>query len=329
MITAGDLIKLPYTSDLTQSGIDVACRSLNHSHNRIGSTPFSRLRRIVAGVAVELAFRRHLGEQRISFDVKGAAPFADPDRFDVSLGGHRCDIKSFLITRRPQISAMRRNPALMLAAPALIPSEQFAGETHSDQDLYLFAFLSGLVAASQEDINKAREAGHPACLVHAPPPEWAQPHVWHPLGLVLKSESETPITLEVGGLDADRGYITERVALPPLERVELSSPFHSVASMRAESLPAARIGLHSLTRQQTYLIPPLEWGNIWIYGMEIWLAGFISHDEFRRRASFVEQGTQVFQYKQTHTRNLAVSMADLHPLAELFDRVRTWERAHQ
>src|SRR5512135_130594 len=98
MITSSDLIRLPYTPDLTQSGIDYAVRSLSRADSRIPSTPYSRLRRIVAGVAVELAFRRHLGEQGIPFDVRSSTPFTDPDRYDVSLGGHRCEVKCFLIT---------------------------------------------------------------------------------------------------------------------------------------------------------------------------------------------------------------------------------------
>jgi hypothetical protein len=294
----------------------------------MGGTPFSRLRRIVAGVAVELAFRRHLTGQGIPFAVRGATPFTEPDRFDVALGGHRCDVKSFLITRRPQISSMRRDPGVMLGAPALIPSDQFAGEMRSDQDVYVFAFLSGLVAAAQQDIERAREAGQPACLIHALPLEWTRPQVWHPLNLVLKSEAETPVTVEIGGQNAERDYITERVTLPRRERVELGSPFHSIACLQAERLPAARIGLHSATRHETHLVPPGEWGNIWIYGMEIWLAGYVAHEEFRRRASFVEQGSRVFQYQETHTRNLAVPVRDLHPLNDLLERVRAWQQMH-
>jgi len=304
---------------------DYACRSLNYTYNRMGGTPFSRLRRIVAGVAVELAFRRHLTEQAIPFNVRGATPFTDPDRYDVALGGHRCDVKGFLISRRPQIVSMRHDPGVMLAAPALIPSDQFASDTHSDQDLYLFAFLCGLVAAAQEDIQKAWGAGQPACLLHTLPMEWTRSPLWHPLELVLKSEAETPLTVEVGGQNAERDYITERVTLPPLERVELALPFHSVACLRAETLPVARIGLHSAARHETYLVSPAAWGNIWIYGMEIWLAGYVTHEEFRRRAAFVEQGSQVFQYKETRTKNLAMPVMDLHPLRELLERAREWE----
>ena len=64
MITANDLLLLSYTSDLTESGIAYANRSLPHTYDRMGGSPFDRLRRIVAGVAVELAFRRDLTENR-------------------------------------------------------------------------------------------------------------------------------------------------------------------------------------------------------------------------------------------------------------------------
>lgn len=100
MITISDFLRIPYTPDLTEGGIAYAGRSLPHTYDRMGGSPFDRLRHIVAGVAVELAFRRHLTQQNIPFDIKGAAPFTDPDRYDVSLGGHRCDIKSFLISHR-------------------------------------------------------------------------------------------------------------------------------------------------------------------------------------------------------------------------------------
>src|SRR6185436_14326211 len=149
MISPSDLIHLPYTRDLTEGGIAYAVRSLPYTYNRMGGSPYDRLRRIVAGVAVELAFRRHLSEQNVPFDVMGATPFTDPDRYDVSLGGRRCDIKSFLITYRTQISEMKRDPQVVLKAPALVPSDQNAAEGRTDHDIYLFAFLPALVAASQ------------------------------------------------------------------------------------------------------------------------------------------------------------------------------------
>jgi hypothetical protein len=329
MITASDFIRLPYSHDLTQCGIAYACRSLHFTYDRMGGSEFARLRRIVGGVAVELALRRHLGEQDIPFDVKGATPFTDPDRYDVSLGGHRCDVKSFLITKRGQISAIRRNPSTVLRAPALIPSDQFAAETHADGDIYLFAFLTGLIALTQEDQQRAREAGQPLYQMCPMPREWSRPPVWTPLDrLTMKSECEEQVTIEVGGQNAERGFTALALELPPRTLVRLPQDFFSLSYVHAGTVPSARIGIHSPVRGDPHLIGPDDWGNIWVYGMEVILAGYLTREEFRRRAEHIPEGTRVFQYTQTRTKNLAVPVANLRPLGDLFEKVRQWEAAH-
>jgi len=325
MITSSDLIHLPYTRDLTEGGIAYAIRSLPYTYNRMGGSAYDRLRRIAAGVAVELAFRRYLSEQNIPFDVKGATPFTDPDHYDVSLGGRRCDIKSFLITYRKQIDDMQRNPAIVLNAPALVPSDQHAAEGYADSDIYLFAFLSGLVAASQENMQKARLTGEPEYLIHVMPNSWTRPSQWNPLGrLALKSESAEDQIVEIGGQAAGREMRSVTVTLPPRTRIELDEEFYSVAYIHIQSQPAARIGIHSPILQDTYIVDPAEWGNIWIQGIGILLAGFITRREFSQSANMIHPGTRVFQYDRTRTRNLAVPVSELRPLAELFERVKTW-----
>ena len=114
MITVEDLICMPFTPDLTEAGINYACRSLSHMYGKMGGFQIDRLRDIVAGISVELAFRRYLTQQNVPFGVRRATPFTDPDRYDVSLGGHRCDIKSILISHRDQITALHSDPAQLL-----------------------------------------------------------------------------------------------------------------------------------------------------------------------------------------------------------------------
>jgi hypothetical protein len=326
MLTASDLLHLPYTPDLTEGGIAYAVRSLPYTFDRMGGSPYDRLRRIVAGVAVELAFRRYLGEQGVPFDVQGATPFTDPDRYDVSLGGHRCDLKSFLITHRRQISDMRRDPATVLDAPALVPLDQHLAEGRSDDDLYLFAFLSGVIAAARDDLQKALRAGQACCLVHVLPGSWGRPHTWAPLGpLVLKSESDAPLSVELAGQDDSRDFLSRSLTLQPHTRTVVDAPFHALSSVRADRLPGRRLGLHSPVRDETLLIAPHEWGNIWVYGMQILMAGYMQRGEFRRRARPIPPGSRVFQYDRTRARNLAVPVAQLKPLGELFESVRRWK----
>lgn len=330
MITANDFIKLPYTPDLTESGIAYATRSLSYTYDRMGGSLYSRLRRIVSGVAVELAFRRYLGEQDIPFDVKGATPFSEPDRYDVALGGHRCDLKTFVMSKRNQIVTTRRAPELVLRAPALIPSDQFSPEHHSDQDIYLFAFLFGLTTNSPEDIQKAVDAQQRIYLIHPLRNDWSRPLSWAPFGrLALKSECSAPLKVEIGGQDAERNFITETLILEPLTRTFAVNQYYSVAYIHTDSIPNARVGLHSANRDEMVLIQPHEWGNIWIYGMDIWLTGYISHEEFRRKASTIFAGSRVFQYSKTQTKNLSVPIADLRSLSELLERVKAWEETRR
>ncbi len=326
MITPSDFLHLPYTPDLTQGGIAYAIRSLPYTYDRMGGSPFNRLRRIVAGVAVELAFRRYLSERDIPYDVKGATPFTDPDRYDVSLGGHRCDIKSFLISHRRQISSLLTQPELLLKAPALVPSDQHAADGHRDDDLYLFAFLTGLVAASQEEMEKALDANQPVYLMHPMDKTWSKPANWQPINpLTLKSESDQTLNIEIGGQAQGREFLTRTLELPPRTRVKVDDEFYALASVCVDQLPTARVGIHSPYMGAPYLIDPYAWGNIWVYGMDIFLTGYLSHDEFSRKSSQIQPGSRVFQYNKTRTKNLAVPVADLKPLGRLFEQVKEWE----
>jgi hypothetical protein len=326
MVATTDFIHLLYTPDLTEGGIAYACRSLSYTYDRMGGSPLNRLLRIVGGVAVELAFRRYLTEQDIPFDVLGAAPFTDPDRYDVSLGGHRCDVKSFLVSRRMQISLVRRDPGLLLQAPALVPLDQFAAEGHTSHDVYLFAFLLALTAPSQADLQKAITAGQPIYLIHLMPAGWARPKVWTPLEkLALKSECDAPMTVEIGGQDAERNFVTTALELPPKTRVPVEQIFYSLAYIQARCMPEIRIGIHSPLRGEAYLVQPHEWGNIWVYGLDILLTGYLTHDEFRRKAHVLPTGSHVFQDDQTRTKNLAVAVSELQSLGGLLSRVKEWE----
>jgi len=323
MIRTDDIIRLPYTPDLTEGGIAYACRSLPHTYGHMGGSSFERLRHIVAGIAVELAFRRHLASQNVPFDIKGAMPFTDPDRYDVSLGGHRCDLKSFLISHRDQITLLHRDLSPLLEAPALVPLDQYAGDGHADSDLYLFAFLTGLIAASPDDMHKASEAGLNKYLIHTMPRSWTRPNNWIPLGrLALKSESDEPLLLEIGGQDSNREFMTRSLELPPHTRVEIDDDFYSLAYVHSGSRPGARLGIHSPSTRETYVIESIAWSNIWVYGMDVYLAGWIGREDFRRRAQLIREGSRVFQYNLTRTKNLAVPVSELRPLSELFERVR-------
>ncbi len=67
-----------------------------------------------------------------------------------------------------------------------------------------------------------------------------------------------------------------------------------------------RIGIHSPMRGEPHLVQPHDWGNIWVYGLSILLTGYLTHEEFCRRASLLPVGSRVF-----HTKNLSVPITEL------------------
>jgi len=319
MLSPADILRLPYTTDLTEGGIAYALRSLSYSFDRAGSTPYDRLRRVVASVAVELAFRRYLSQNNIPFEVKAAAPFTDRERYDVSLGGRRCDVKSYLISHRAQITEMRRDPSVLLSAPALVPSDQHAGDGHLRSDLYIFGFLAGVIAASQADLKKAIETKQQHYLVHAMPEAWRKPANWNPLGaLTLKSDSAEELLIEINGQDEAREMKRVGVSLPPKTKVNVEESFHSISSVHIRRTADARVGIKCESIKEAHVIQPAEWGNIWVYGLEIFLAGFISYEEFGQRAAALAPNSKVFQYEHTRVKNLALPVSSLKPMQKLF-----------
>jgi hypothetical protein len=326
MLSTSDLIHLPYTPDLTEGGIACACRSLAFAGHRMGDAPVEQLRHTVADTAIELAFRRYLSTQAVPFQVFRTTPFTHPDRYDISLGRHRCVLNSCLITRRNQITQLRRDPASLLQWSALVPVDQFAAEGHKPDDLYLFAFLLGVVAAAQEDIEKAVASHQPLFLIHLLPHDWVTPVNWIPFeNLAMKSECGTPVTVDIGGQDAERSFITTTLELLPRQRRLVENGFHSLAYVHARRRPEARIGIHSPRHGEPYLIPAHAWRNLWIYGMDIILTGWLTHEEYRRKAKVLNPGARTFQMDQMRLKNLSVPIGELNPLGRLLEKVRQWE----
>lgn len=318
MLNSANLITLPYTPDLTRAGIAYACQSLAFTYNRMGGSRHHRLRRIVAGKAVELGFRHYLEAQAVPHDHLGSTPFTDPDQYDVALHGLYCDVKSFMFFEKDRIRQLRRDPDHLLQASALVPADQMASSHLSETDVYVFAFLTALITSNQAELERALAAGQPVFMIHALPPSWSNPLDWKtfaPLSLSW-SDAET-VQVEIGGQGSDRAFLTEQVTLDPQRRMQARKDFHSLAYLHPNRQTRGQLRLVSTTQRKSHLVSPSDWSNIWVYGMEIILAGYMPRGEFRHRAHLLPAGSQVLQYPRTRTANYALPVADLYPLKDL------------
>ncbi|MCZ2128301.1 MAG: hypothetical protein LC099_11085 [Anaerolineales bacterium] len=318
MLAASDFVRLSYSPDLTEAGIAYALRSLAYSAERDPRILYNRLRRAAANLAAELAFRRYLAQANIPFAVQAAAPFTDRERFDVTLNGRRCDVKSFLISRREQILQIRADPAVLLEAQALVPSDIHANDGHFYNDLYLFAFATGLLALSSDDLQKALTKKLPHYLTCAAPLTWRRPARWTPFGaLTLKSEADAELIVEVNGQDEMRESKQIVVRLPPRTAVRVDEDFYSLTSLRAQGVPQARVGVRSEARRKTILIAPAEWSNLYVYGMDIFFVGGVSYEELSQRATLLPPNSRTFQYERTQAKNLCLPVSKLKPMQKL------------
>lgn len=324
MLTPADVLRLPYDPTLTQAGIEYAKKSLHYTYNRMGLSTASRLRKIVAGVAVELAFRRWLSEAGVGYDVLGATAFTDKDKYDLRLGGRRCDLKSFLISDKTSITEMRRDPQWLLEAAALVPEDQFRSQALGENDLYLFGFFTGLETRHQTDLHKALAAGQPTYLLFTPEaPEWCNRQPWQTLGrLIFKSNAAEPITVEIGGQNAPREAITEGVPLAPRTRTVTQQEFYSLLYLHTATLPSDLVGVRSPALHDTLVVSSYDWHNIWVYGLSIFLVGWLTKAEFRQVSQKIPAGATVKQYRRTHTDNVGVLVRHLRPIAELVQHVK-------
>ncbi len=324
MVSASDFILIPYTPDLTLAGVAYTCHWLTHSHKNIESPIFPNLRRIVADKALELAFRHHLVEYHIPHKNLSSPNFTDPDRYTITLGGRRCDLHGFLLSQKNIIRRVHGNFEELLKAVALIPSEQFVGGTHSDHDLYVFGFVTALVTTNQHELMRALDKNQSNYLIYLLPKSWSNPDQWVTLGkLALKSENIQPITLVMGGQIENMQSQTQEVMVPPGLRVEIQNDFYSLVYMHVSPNPNGRVGVHSPRLSQTIIIQPNDWGNIWLYGMEVILCGYITHGEFRQHAHELPAGSRVLQSLQAPEKSLGLSIASIHPMEELFELATT------
>lgn len=323
-------IRLPYTPDLTQTGIAYATRWLAHHPDRLGKAPIQGLHAIVVETAVELAFRRYLAEEKVPYGNLGAAPFSDPERYTILLGGRRVAFQTTLVHQRDAIHRLRQEPASLLEAPALVSSSQLGSEQLADKDLCLFAFVPALISAGQAGLQRAQSAGQPIFCLRPLPAFWAQPDAWLPLGeLALKSDCSAQIDVELGGRGEAGEFLVQTLSLAPRRRAIVPESFYSLAYLHPSQPPDGRLGVSSPRLPRAYIVEPFEWSNLWVYGLEIILAGYLTCGELRRQAARLPAGRRLFLYESTPHAHLSVPVADLHPIGALLQSAREWSAARR
>jgi hypothetical protein len=261
MISSTDFIHIPYTPDMTKAGVTYTCHWLIHQNNSLNTPLYQHLRSIVAGKAVELSFRRYLVEHQIPHQNLSSTKFSDPDRYDISLSGRRCELYSVLLSQKKVIRQAHSNPDELLIAQVSLPSELVASELLSEHDLYIFSFVTALVTGNRRQLRLALVADQPVFPIYLLPKIWSRPTPWASLGkLTLKSENIQPLKLVLGGQVANMQLNMEELELSPGLRTQVCSDFYSLSYMEVSPVSTGRVGVHSRRLSQTMIIQPNNWG---------------------------------------------------------------------
>jgi len=88
-----------------------------------------------------------------------------------------------------------------------------------------------------------------------------------------------------------------------------------VSCLHTSAIPTARVEIRSSAHRHLYTIMPLQWSNVWVYGQEIILAGYLPGEEIwaiSREASLRGLRTAA---------PVEISAADLYSLPQFLELV--------
>jgi len=288
---------------------------------------FDRMRQRVANNIVSLAFRRYLSAEKIPHRLVESVNFSQADQLDISFGGRRCVPIAQLICDRELIPEVHKSPKILLEQDIYLPEGSVA-PAYRDVDIYLFIHFTGLVTRSRDDVEKAIVAKQPVSLVYQMPENWSRHPRWETLDpLVLKTDLTDRLTLDLHGQDRQRSYLKKSIHLPGRERVEIEAGFYGLGVLQAATLPLGPVGLFSQAIGETLLVAPFEWGNIWIYGMQLFITGYMTQADFYRHARRIDAGTAELANPCLQDETLlGISASALKPPQDLFIRAANWEQ---
>jgi hypothetical protein len=140
---------------------------------------------------------------------------------------------------------------------------------------------------------------------------------------MIESNQENSLALELGGININRQFQMERISLKPHTQLDLKQNFYTLSYIHTHNLPDDTISVHSSFLKENYLVEPYSWKNLWIYGMDMIIAGYVTRVEYQKNALRLSK----------HSRNISsISSEDiftlpiqsLHSIKDLFERAKSW-----
>jgi hypothetical protein len=315
-------LRLPFPPELTEAGVQATLLGLQHGWLLPVGNPIQALRERVASLAAELAVNRLLVERHMPVERIDIPRHEASHRTSLVLGGRRVYLFNSLVSRRGAIYALRKRAQVLQRALVLVPMEQ-ADAIMDHRTLMLFSYTLGLVTNRQEEYQLAVQKGLPTRLIWLPPERWSQrPGKPAVLRATLKSNCDHPLQIDILGADETGKPARESIVIPPKQPQRLAQRFQTIVALLIDQVPRGQLGVHIPAERSTQVIHRIDWKNIWIYGMEVILAGAAQAVVFNHQARRLPAGSDVFPHPTTRFPTLACQVSDLISVELLMDRIR-------
>ncbi len=321
-LTGADFVRLPYDDSLTQAGVTLTCRSLQHPRSRTYRPSPRRIRNHVAEVAATLALQRWLEAQDVPFDLIQATPFTSPDRRTLLLGGRLVKILTTLVSASRHVHTIQSEPSQLLDTEVSIHDEMLVEPRMSGQDLLVFMFLLGQETRTIASLRRSDAAEEPTHIIAIPPPKPWQDIMSKPRfeRLSVKNEGDHTLELTFYGRLGDQHSRVYPCTVSANQQVPILAEFTIIYYLHSAHLPIGRIQILDDKAVHSWIIPVRDWMNIWIYGREIILTGWSTLAAVQRES---RPSSSVEQKPTRHRIRGKVSsfpVRQLRPMRELIER---------
>ena len=291
---------------------------------RYGALKLDILRHEAARAAAELAFRRFLEAEGVSYKVTVETLQADSGWGTSLLGGRRCELEVILAETRVGGNSIRKDAGVIKHSQvsAKRHTQMAAGQEGSDLLVFALAYVG--MKRSREESVRAIDAGKPVQMAALLPDKWMHPTDWGPIGEIkLGNDSEAAILLEMVGCDKGRQVLVEEMNLAGKGLALLEGEFFSLGSLYSREAAEKPISIQLGKKSRTFSIGSHQWGNVWVYGREVVVLGYLPRNEYQRRAK-VRLGARRLNGSDISSRGVRVR--ELRPIDDLLARSRKWAR---
>ena len=326
MVAADEFIHLPYTLDLTRAGLVYACKRITQINLDDENDPINEMRLLVSQTVVELAIKRYLHQNKIPHYYSQLMLFSDPDHMILTIGGRRCVICNTIISNKKTIRKTRISPSTLLVHPVHIVDDLLHNQLLTNDDIFIFSILFSLITTSRQDCLKAKQASEPIYQVALLPSHWPGSKKQGSLGnLECICQYPEDLTIQIGATGFDHNYLTTTMEIKSGRATINLNNFSEIHFLGTDNIPHGKINLVDNKLKSTITIQPWDWRNIWLYGLEILLAGFTTLGNLKQQNHRTRNINGISYSRSPSKDYLSIPVSNLYPLGELFNQAKQWD----